>query len=186
MNNISSLFSRSQKRQPFEQFLAPHIRSLYHQSYRYMGNSSDADDLLQDLLLELFGKQEQMAAVDNMESWLNRCLYNSFIDRCRRSDRLPAMEDVDEFELNDDNIASAEYYCLNQQVLRYLQRLSPIHRAVISLHDVDGYTLPELSTVLDMPVGTLKSHLHRARKKIKLYLQMQPFETSQRLSCKGR
>ena len=63
---------------------------------------------------------------------------------------------------------------LHQQLLSALQGLSHNYRAVICLHDMNGYTLPELSQILDKPLGTLKSDLHRAREKLKMSLKLQP------------
>lgn len=183
MNNIISLFSRVNKTQPFEHLLAPHISSLYKQAYQYTGNANDADDLLQDVLLELFNKQEQMSQADNLPAWLNRCLYHRFVDRCRRKNRAPEHEDIDALPIRDEQRSNEpEQFCVNKQIIAGLQSLNPVQRAVVSLHDISGFTLPELASIVDMPLGTLKSHLHRARKQLKKNLQLQPFDAQVRQS----
>ncbi|MFK7731449.1 MAG: RNA polymerase sigma factor [Pseudomonadales bacterium] len=183
MNNIISLFSRANKTQPFEHLLAPHISGLYRQAYQYAGCASDADDLLQDLLLELFNKQEQMSQAENLPAWLNRCLYHRFIDRCRTQSRAPEYEDIDALPIKDERRSNEpEQFCLNRQIVAGLQGLNPIQRAVVSLHDINGFSLPELASIVDMPLGTLKSHLHRARKQLKKNLRLQPFDEPARQS----
>lgn len=183
MNNIISLFSRVNKTQPFEHLLAPHISGLYRQAYQYTGNASDADDLLQDVLLELFNKQEQMSQANNLPAWLNRCLYHRFVDRCRSQNRAPEHEDIDAIHISDEQRSNQpEQFCLNGQIIAALQSLNPVQRAVVSLHDISGFSLPELASIVDMPLGTLKSHLHRARKQLKKNLQLQPFDADVRQS----
>ncbi len=183
MNNIISLFSRANKTQPFEHLVAPHVSGLYRQAYQYTGNASDADDLLQDVLLELFNKQEQMAQANNLPAWLNRCLFHRFVDRCRSQKRAPECDNIDDINISDDRRSmEPEQYCLNRQIIAGLQRLNPIQRAVVSLHDIGGFSLPELADIVDMPLGTLKSHLHRARKQLKKNLQLQPFDAQARQS----
>lgn len=182
MNKIISLFSGRDGADTFEGKLAPHVKALYRQAWQYTGNAHDAEDLLQDLLLELYGKQAQMAASENLPAWLNRCLYHRFVDRHRRRLRTPHFEDfveenhVGQYARPDD----AETACLHGEVLRAMDELKPVQRAVVSLHDISGFTLPEIADITDVPLGTLKSHLHRARKRLKSMLELQPSVSSER------
>lgn len=182
MNNIISLFSSRDGADTFEARLAPHIKGLYSQAWRYTGNCEEAEDLLQDLLLELYGKQEQMAQADNLPAWLNRCLYHRFVDRHRRRARAPRLEDVSA-KHHQEALAhpdSAESDYMHTQVLRGMAKLNPVQRAVASLHDISGYSLPEIADITNVPLGTLKSHLHRARHRLKSLLELQPFADGQR------
>lgn len=182
MNNIISLFSSRDGANTFEASLAPHIRGLYTQARRYTGNTHDAEDLLQDLLLELYGKRAQMASVENLPAWLNRCLYHRFIDRHRRKVRTAPSEGFDEnrHQVEVAQPDRAESDCLHAQVLRGMRQLNPVQRAVITLHEIDGYSLPEIADITDVPLGTLKSHLHRSRKRLKKLLDLQPSGDDQR------
>ena len=187
MNNIISLFSRRDGRDSFESRLAPHVKGLYNQAWQYCGNAHDAEDLLQDLLLELYGKQEKMAAAENLPAWLNRCLYHRFIDHHRRQQRTPVLEDIAD-ESHQHNLAtpaSAESDYLCGQIVAGMTQLSAVQRAVIGLHDISGFTLPEIADITDVPLGTLKSHLHRARKRLKSLLLVQPSMNAERQSKGG-
>lgn len=169
----------------FTALIAPHMNALYAQAYHFVGNAADAEDLLQDLLLELYSKPTSLASIEHLKAWLLRCLYHRFIDRYRKLQRTPEhealtveadshMEEQSQGEssvlLIAPNDPVNDY--LHGQVLKALQRLSPEQRAVISLHDIAGYTLVEIEQMMIMPVGTLKSHLHRGRKALKQYLAL--------------
>ncbi len=180
MNNIISLFSRESSKAPFEAVLSPHIEFLYQQAYHYTGTVADAEDLLQDLLVELFTKQDKMQSSSNLGAWLNRCLYNRFVDRYRQTKRFAAHQDIDEpnvaVQLRTRDSQQPESECYYQQIREGLNQLNSVQHAVVSLHDICGFSLPELVGITDMPLGTLKSHLHRARKQLKKNLNLQPFE----------
>jgi len=187
MNNIISFFSGAGRKTPFEALLSPHIKQLYQQACHYTGAVADAEDLLQDLLVELFAKQDKMRSSTNLAAWLNRCLYNRFIDRYRQSKRYSQHEDIDQLSAHLEPYAShhPETECYHQQIRDGLKQLNDVQRAVVSLHDICGFSLPELAEIVDMPLGTLKSHLHRARKQLKNNLQLQPFETTARCMNEG-
>jgi RNA polymerase sigma-70 factor (ECF subfamily) len=182
MNNIISLFARAGGDDSFESLLAPHIKDLYQRAYHLTGSESDAEDLLQDLLLELYGKQEAMRSAENLGGWLYRCLYHRFVDGHRRAQRRSHVEEQLEegHELGAAQPDCAETDYLHQQVLRGMGSLTAVQRAVISLHDIKGHSLPELVPILELPLGTLKSHLHRARKRLKNSLELQPFTYEER------
>lgn len=169
MNKIISLFGGPGQQDQFRTVLAPHVQLLYQQAYRFTLNTADAEDLLQDVLLETYRKREVLYAVDNAGAWLSRCLYHRFVDRYRRQRRQPQFDDIDSL-LDHAGLASQgemETQLVYQQMMKALQALSPKYRAVVSLHDQMGFTLPELESIMDIPLGTLKSHLHRARKALK-------------------
>ena len=112
-------------------------------------------------------------------SWLIRSLYNQFIDNYRKKNRLP----IDNKEIESDEILesmtihsqSPDFITEQKLTLNTINQaislLNPDQQALIALHDVEGYTLIELSEILDTPSGTLKSRLHRARKSLREYLR---------------
>ncbi len=158
--------------------MSPHLSTLYKQAYQYVGNASDAEDLLQDLLVHLYSQQGSLTQVDNLPAWLNRCLYHRFIDKHRKLKRAPEFQEYEENTLIGSNTAGESSY-YHRQILQCMSHLSRDQRAVVSMHDIEGYTLPELSNMMDIPVGTLKSHLHRGRRKLKTLLEAgsQPRQT---------
>ena len=178
MSKRVSIFKRrSGAKASYEALMAPYVNGLYKQAYRYTGNESDAEDLLQDLLLDMYQKQDKLRAAPVPKAWLHRCLYNRFIDDYRKQQRQPESDAINnENVLPLASVDSPEADVGYQQIIRCMQQLSPAQRMVVSLHDIEGYTLVELAQSMDMPLGTLKSHLHRARKVLKQQFDVQPFE----------
>ena len=131
---------------------------------------------MQELLAKLFPKTHEMKEIEKLRPWLDRILYRMFIDRIRYDQRRPIPDceknDPDEFAGSDNN----PEFDLEQKLTRerlqaaYVQ-LSEDHRALLALHDIEGYTLLELETMLETPIGTLKSRLHRARKHLRRNLE---------------
>lgn len=188
MKSFLGIFRRTSSEHKFEELLRPYLNSLYKQAFHYTGNSFDAEDLLQDVLLETYQKRERLQYVKNLPAWLNRCLYFRFVDRHRVHKRQPEIEELTNEDL-DEKLQGA---CLSEdeyfkgQMYRGMDKLSVEQRAVINLHDLIGYSLPEISGMMDTPVGTLKSSLHRGRKKLKEHLKLQPEMLESNLAYRGK
>lgn len=166
----TSLFKASREKL-FSTQIQPHLQNLYRQAYRLSGNQEDAEDLVQDLLIRLYQKEINLNDIEKPASWLVRTLYHQFIDQLRKKNRLPIDSKESESHeildsLYDDTEAPhtlIETNAINQSLRNAINTLNPDQQALITLHDVEGYTLVELSDILKTPVGTLKSRLHRAR-----------------------
>lgn len=170
-------------KEPFEVLIAPHVDHLYRLAYRFTRSTAAAEDLVQDVLIKLFRIQDQIAGLDRPRPWMARVLYREYVDRWRRdrlapinfSDLDPEEGDPDRAEAQNageaDPDASPERDAisteLREQLTEAIATLSEDHRAVILFHDVEGYTLDELATVMNLPIGTLKSRVHRARARLR-------------------
>lgn len=187
VNTIISFFRRPRGHR-FEALLAPQVERLYRLAYRFTGNRSDAEDLVQELLVRLFPRTEELAALEHLRPWLARALYNLFIDTVRQRSRDPLHQSMEEavLETVEDPGPSpegdVERLWLRRRLAAALAELNPDQRALLALHDMEGYTLPELTIILDTPIGTLKSRLHRARERLKNSLEMEPFFSARRSS----
>lgn len=180
MKNILSFFRATSGEQSFEALISPHLNTLFKVAFQYTGNEHDAEDLLQDLLVYLFSKQTEINKVEKLKPWLMRCLYNRFIDLYRKNKRQPQVKNIDDEKVqplfhHTDNHQAIEQ---QQEIYNAMATLSSIQRAVVTLHDINGYTLPELSEIMGTPLGTLKSHLHRARNILKKQIALTPAELS--------
>ena len=178
MSKILSYFRRQHVECSLTELLAPHITRLYRQAYKYGGTEHEAEELIQELLIECSEREQQLREAPVPAAWLSRVLYHRFVDRHRKLERHNHHLDVDEQQLSSASSPEGDY--LHQQLLSCLDTLSPEQRMVISLHDIEGYSLVEISDLMDIPVGTLKSHLHRGRKCIKNSMQLQPNELAVR------
>jgi len=182
MSKISSFFGIKEKEQSFEELIAPHMGNLFKVAYQYTGTKHDAEDLLQDLLEYLFTKQTHIRKVEKLKPWLMRCLYNRFIDLYRKKQRQPNLDDIDDDKVQPlfryfDNHQQSDQ---NKEIVTAMNKLSADQRALVTLHDINGHTLPELSKIMDVPLGTLKSSLHRARATLKEHITLQPYELNVR------
>lgn len=174
MSKILSFFGHRSVKCSLSELVAPHLNYLYRQAYKYCGNEYDADDLLQELMMACTEREEQLRKAPVPAAWLSRVLYHRFIDNHRKQRRHADHQDITTVEATLTGQGSPESAYLHTQVLAAMESLSKEQRAVISLHDIEGHTLAEIANMLEVPVGTLKSHLHRGRKALKNTLQLQP------------
>jgi RNA polymerase sigma factor (sigma-70 family) len=176
----------------FEALLRPHVEYLHRLAWRFTGSTADAEDLVQDVLLKLYPRSRQLAAVEQLRPWLAKVLYRTYVDFARRQSRSPASglaDDaggdearLDAFPTAEDGPPElAERGERRERLLAALQKLNPEQRAVVVMHDIEGYVLEELESVLQAPLGTLKSRLHRARQQLRADLGMEPFAASERV-----
>lgn len=163
----------------FEHLIEPHLNHLYQLAYRFCNNQSDAEDLVQDVVVKLLPRTTEMAHIEKLRPWLARIIYHQFVDRYRQNQRSPLNLVVEgEKTLTEQPAPSGETPesqveadLSQKRLIRALQTLNEDQRAVVLLHDVEEYTLSELEIILDSPQGTLKSRLNRARTRLREYLQ---------------
>ncbi len=164
----------------FERLVRPHFDRLYRLAWRLAGSKAEAEDLFQELLIKAYGKIDDLASIDQPGPWLCRVMYNLFIDEKRRFAR-QRMHTVDEGQLTGEGIdglagtddISADPVANSQRIEQIqrldtaLNQLSDEHRIVVLLHDTEGYKLSEIQKLTGIPVGTVKSRLHRARARLR-------------------
>lgn len=182
MTDFLNRWRTRRPRESFEAVLAPHVEHLYRLAYRFTGSTHAAEDLVQDVLVKLYRMQHEIERLEKPRPWLARVLYHEYVDRWRR-ERLapiqlsaldPAEIERAEAEADPRPGANPEHQAIGlqrrEQLLEAIALLNADQRAVILFHDVEGYTLEELSVTLDQPLGTLKSRVHRARARLREHL----------------
>ncbi|MCA1691872.1 MAG: sigma-70 family RNA polymerase sigma factor [Acidimicrobiales bacterium] len=150
----------------WEEVARTHGRFLYTVAYRLTGNDDDAQDLVQDVLLRV-RKGLESYRPGSLEGWLSRITTNAFLDDVRRRRRRP----VDLFSDEPDRVVpptpaadvALEAEVLPDDVQSALRRLPADYRSAVVLSDVVGLTYQEISDALSVPVGTVRSRLHRGR-----------------------
>ncbi len=143
-----------------------HGRFLYTVAYRLTGNHDDAQDLVQEVLLRVRRGLETYQP-GSLEGWLSRITTNTFLDEARRRKRRP----VDLLPEEPDRVVppspSADqalaHEVLPDDVQDALRRLPDEYRAAVVMADVVGLSYQEISDSLDVPVGTVRSRIHRGR-----------------------
>ena len=164
-------------RKKYEQFVSPYVDQLYSMAYRLSHNTHDAEDITQDLLVKLFSQTQKLYALENPKPYLMRSLFNQYVDYMRKQGRHLNTTDTD----IDNELASpetvqstpevaTEFDLSAERINQALANLSDDHRAVIVLHDIEGFTFDEISEMLRIAKGTAKSRHHRARDALKNHL----------------
>lgn len=182
--------SAQSEHEQFEALLQPHLQRLYRLAYRFTGQRADAEDLVQDVVVKLYPRLHEMQKIEQLGPWLARVLYRHFVDRLRSAQRSPLHLVGDEDNALDERqdedagpSANTETELLQQRLQSSLAQLNEDQRALIILHDVEGYTLNEIHTMYDVSIGTLKSRLNRARSRLRESLKnMEPFIADKRVN----
>ena len=174
MKNILPFRKHRETLPSFDELVRPHLDHLYRIAFRFCGNRDDAEDLVQDLLVKLYPRHGEVVAVERLRPWLVTTLYRMFIDGTRRKarSRLELIDDEASFyDTRDSGEDRPEQTLAREQRISQMQaaleRLSDDHRTLLTLHDIEGYRLVELEEMLDVPLGTLKSRVHRARARMR-------------------
>jgi RNA polymerase sigma-70 factor, ECF subfamily len=168
------------RRAGFEQEALVHLDSLYRVALRLTGNAADADDLVQETMLKAYRAWDQYQRGTNAKGWLLTILRHAFINEYRRKTRHPATVDLDAIEpfavfedLQQDDDPQGRFFdqIVDDEVLRAIDNLPEQFREAVVLSDVEGMSYEEVARILDVPIGTVKSRLFRARRMLqaKLY-----------------
>ncbi len=152
----------------FEACLRPQLERLWRLALRLQGNPGDAEDLMQELLERAWRHRKQVLSLDAPGPWLARVLYRLHVDRWRRRGPLADSASLDDPDSKQPPALIESGQALltaveTAAVLRAVESLPEPQRAVLLLHDGEGYTLEEIGSIVEAPLGTVKSRLHRAR-----------------------
>ena len=158
----------------WEEIARTYGRFLYTVAYRLTGNADDARDVVQETLLRVrTGLRTYRPG--SMEGWLSRIATNVFLDEMRRRkrrpvDRLPEEPDrvIAAGVSADEALASAT---LSEDIQAAITRRPEDFRAAVVLSDVVGLSYAEISTALDVPLGTVRSRIHRGRSMLRTALE---------------
>jgi RNA polymerase sigma-70 factor (ECF subfamily) len=163
----------------FEEDALPFASQLYAAALRMTRNPSDAEDLVQETFLKAYRAYGTFEAGTNLKAWLYRILTNTFINKYRKDNRGPAEVELGDLEdlylyrrLSEaapgDSTRSAEDQLLDglveEDVRAAVESLPEIFRLPVLLADLEGLSYKEIADILDIPIGTVMSRLHRGRK----------------------
>jgi RNA polymerase sigma-70 factor (ECF subfamily) len=152
--------------------------SLYAAALRMTRNPADAEDLVQEAMLRAYRSFNQFEPGTNIKAWLFRILTNAYINTYRKKQREPQkipQENIEEFDLyqelkNHDPQFSATPETivldrlLDSDILEAIDDLPEQFRMAVVLSDLEGFTYAEMAEIMEVPLGTVMSRLHRGRK----------------------
>ncbi len=171
-------YTEKEKVSVFNNEFLPHINSMYNFGYRLTLDEDDAKDLVQDTYLKAFRFIESFQKGTNAKAWLFRILKNSFINDYRKKSKEPNKVDYQEVEsyYNSDDVdhpitsdlrTESLQDMIGDEISNALNSLDVDFRTVIILCDLEGFKYDEMAKILDIPIGTVRSRLHRARNLLK-------------------
>lgn len=164
----------------FETEALPYLDRLYGAALRMTRNPADAEDLVQDTFARAYEKFAQYTPGTNLKAWLYRIMTNLYINQYRKAQREPRQtygDGVEDWQLSEVashspvGLRSAEAEALdripNQTVQAALMQLPEDRRLAVYLADVEGFAYREIAEIMDCPVGTVMSRLHRGRAQLR-------------------
>lgn len=169
------------KQEDFNDEIIPHLDALYNFGLRLTADPNDAEDLVQDTIVKAYRFFSSYEKGTNAKAWLFRILKNSYINNYRKKSKKPAEVDYDEVASFYESIRAerTETSDLEDKMFRDLidddlsKALNSIpedFRTVVLLCDVEDFTYEEIANMLDVPIGTIRSRLHRGRNLLKAQL----------------
>lgn len=170
------------KQAQFKEEMLPHLDALYNFAIRLSGDTTDAEDLVQDTFVKAYRFFNSYERGTNAKAWLFRILKNSYINNYRKKSKQPQQVDYDEVSTYYESVRSERTdtsdleeimyrELMDDQVTMALKRLPEDFRTVVLLCDVEGFTYEEIANMLDVPIGTIRSRLHRGRNLLRVELQ---------------
>jgi RNA polymerase sigma factor (sigma-70 family) len=171
-------YTPTEKNDIFNNEFLPHINSMYNFGYRLTFDQDDAKDLVQDTYLKAYRFIESFQKGTNAKAWLFRILKNSFINDYRKKTKEPSKVDYQEVEayynseevdrqITPDLRVESLKDMIGDEISNALNSLDVDFRTVIILCDLEGFKYEEMAKILDIPIGTVRSSLHRARNLLK-------------------
>jgi RNA polymerase sigma-70 factor, ECF subfamily len=164
----------------FESEALIYLDQLYGAAMRMTRNPADAEDLVQETYAKAFAAFDQFTSGTNLRAWLFRILTNTYINTYRKKKRQPFIsgsDDLTDWHLyeaeshSSSGLRSAEMQALDQladrDVVEALAALPEDFAHAIYLADIEGFTYREIAEIMDTPVGTVMSRLHRGRKMLR-------------------
>ena len=175
MSEIIEFKGRVSDQDRFASLVQPHFGALYGAASRVAATPEDAEDLVQEVCVKAFIRLADLESMAHRRAWLLRVLYNVFIDGVRRSKRSPVDLADNSHPVEDMDLADTRHLqpdteterLISLDLLRNAMKiLNKDHCALLALHDIDGYTVTELSTLTGLTESNIKSRLYRTRSKL--------------------
>jgi len=159
------------EREAFEELMDAYETRVYRLALRFTGNAADAEDVTLEIFHGIYRSIGKFRGNSTLGTWIYRVAMNHCLEfrRKRRLEVVPYDEELSLATTNwrDDPVQSANRQELSEQVEAAINSLSPLHRDVVVLHELQGLTYQEVAATLNVPVGTVKSRLSNAFRRMR-------------------
>ena len=176
---------RRKQRRDFEEIALPHLGSLYGAAFRLTRNPRDAEDLVQDVILRAYRFWDSFERDSNCKAWLFKILTNTFINSYQKAKRgrevlnaaVAEQQTTDGVLVHENAITQRDpegillEHSLSEDVARALAEIPADFRLAVVLCDIEGFSYKEIAEIMECPVGTVMSRLHRGRRLLKQSLR---------------
>ncbi|MFC0582552.1 sigma-70 family RNA polymerase sigma factor [Micrococcoides hystricis] len=169
-----------ERRARFEKYALEYVDQLYAAAMRMTRNPQDAEDLVQEAYTKAYSAFHQYKPGTNLKAWLYRILTNTYINIYRKAQRQPQQTQTDTVEdwqmaqaaeHSPTGLRSAEAEALDRlpdsDIKDALAQIPEEFRLAVYFSDVEGFSYKEVAQILDVPIGTVMSRLHRGRKQLR-------------------
>lgn len=173
---IRNSLNKQEKDELFNQEFLPHMDQLYNFGYYLANNEDVAKDLLQETFIKAYRFIEYFQIGTNSKAWLIRIMKNNFINEYRKNRKAPHKVDLDDVnqkdDIQDDHVEldmRQEVFgnLIGDELMNAVNDLPVDYRLIILLCDIEGFKYEEIAKIIDVPIGTVRSRLHRARNLLK-------------------
>lgn len=168
------------RRELFESLLKSSYKQAYQLAFRLTGDSSDAEDLVQEAFLRAYRFFYRYKTDMPFTNWLFRIMTNVFIDHTRRRSKAretsldtPQQENKGTKELSDESLVPDKLLIYDEfetEVQEALRKMTPDFRVAVLLSDLEGLSYEEIAQVMGTSIGTVRSRIHRGRKQLRAHL----------------
>lgn len=173
---------KQRKDELFEREFFPHMDALYNFAFHLTYDEDDANDLVQETYMKAYRFANSYVEGTNAKAWLFKILKNAFINEYRKKSKQPNKVDYEDIVSYHDSedvklVGSLDLReeifqgMLGDEVTKAINSLPVDFRTVILLCDIEGFTYEEIAKIIDIPIGTVRSRLHRARQMLKELLE---------------
>jgi len=177
-------------RKEFEDIALEHMDAIYNAALRMAKDETEAEDLVQDTYLRAYRFFDRFQRGTSVKAWLFKILKNIFINNFKKQAKTPEHVDFTQLKRSEDEPVSPSdpeeellYRFFGDELMRAMDALPEEFRLVIFLSDVQGFSYKEIAKIVDCPIGTVMSRLHRGRKLLRKSLSEYASELG--YACKG-
>lgn len=177
----------------FEEIVSSNNKRIYNLCFRMMRNDQDAQDMAQEALIKAWRYLSKFNQKSSFSTWLHRIAVNTCLDEIRKhknnTDSISTLQEkgIEIKDKSNDNIA--EKFAIKQDIMSAMDKMDDKGKLIIVLKDVQGYSYEEIATIIKCPIGTVRSRLSRARKKLgEIYksMELNQREIRQRLHMEAK